>query len=81
LVERASLRRRLLTAADEIKGVALDEELAIERVVEEAYSAPETVKSAPHRAPVPKLDETAAQDPARWAFTRRGQLAKRAAAS
>jgi replicative DNA helicase len=38
LVERASVRRRLLDAAEQIKGVALDEELAIERVVEEAES-------------------------------------------
>ncbi len=36
LVERASLRRRLLTAADEIRGVALNEEMAIEQVVEMA---------------------------------------------
>jgi replicative DNA helicase len=36
LVERASTRRRLLKAAEEIKAVALDEEMAIERVVEEA---------------------------------------------
>ena len=36
LVERASIRRRLLTAAEEIKAVALDEEISIERVVEES---------------------------------------------
>lgn len=36
LVERAALRRRLLTAAEEIKAVALDEEMAIERVIEES---------------------------------------------
>ncbi len=36
LVERASVRRRLLRAAEEIKAVALDEELVIERVIEEA---------------------------------------------
>lgn len=38
LVERAAVRRRLLKAAEEIKAVALDEELAIERVIEEAES-------------------------------------------
>jgi replicative DNA helicase len=38
LVERASVRRRLLKAAEEIKAVALDEELGIERVIEEAES-------------------------------------------
>jgi replicative DNA helicase len=38
LVERASTRRRLLTAAEEIKAIALDEEMAIEKVVEEAES-------------------------------------------
>src|SRR5690606_3648891 len=36
LVERASMRRRSLNAAEEIKAVALDEEMAIEKVVEEA---------------------------------------------
>ena len=56
----------------------LDECVAIlERVVDEAYKSPETVRGAPHRAPVAKLDEDAANDPARWAFTRRGQMAKR----
>ncbi len=38
LVERASLRRRLLTASEEIRQVAMDEEMPIERVVEEAES-------------------------------------------
>lgn len=36
LVEKAAIRRRLLTAADEIKGLALSEDLAIERVVEQS---------------------------------------------
>ncbi len=36
LVERASTRRRLLTAAEEIKALALDEALSIERVTDEA---------------------------------------------
>lgn len=36
LVERAALRRRLLTAGDEIKAIALDEDLPVERVKVEA---------------------------------------------
>ena len=36
LVERASLRRRLLGAADEIRAVALQEELPIEKVISQA---------------------------------------------
>jgi len=41
----------------------------IERIVAEAYAEPELVKTAPHRASVPRLDDAAAHDPARWAFT------------
>ncbi len=36
LVERAAVRRRLLSAADRIKLLALDEELTVERVMDEA---------------------------------------------
>jgi|FLYN01.1.fsa_nt_gi replicative DNA helicase len=36
LVERAAIRRRLLSAADRIKMLALDEELTVERVMDEA---------------------------------------------
>jgi replicative DNA helicase len=36
LVERAAIRRRLLTAADEIKGLAFREELPIEKVITDA---------------------------------------------
>jgi replicative DNA helicase len=36
LVERAAIRRRLLSAADRIKLLALDEELTVERVMDEA---------------------------------------------
>src|SRR5690606_1851080 len=36
IVERAAIRRRLMLTADEIKGLALDEELAIEKVTDEA---------------------------------------------
>jgi replicative DNA helicase len=38
LVERAALRRRLMTAADEIKQLALQEDKSIEKVVAEAES-------------------------------------------
>lgn len=41
----------------------------LERIVAEAYSQPEVVQTAPHRAAVPRVDEPAADDPARWAFT------------
>jgi replicative DNA helicase len=36
VVERAAVRRRLMTAADEIKALALNEEMAIEKVTDEA---------------------------------------------
>ncbi len=38
IVERAAVRRRLLKAADEIKALAVDEQLDIDRVVNEAES-------------------------------------------
>jgi replicative DNA helicase len=38
LVERAAIRRRLMTAADEIKALALEEDMAIEKVTSEAES-------------------------------------------
>jgi replicative DNA helicase len=38
MVERASLRRRLLAAADEIKSLAMDESLPIEKVTDESES-------------------------------------------
>ncbi len=38
IVERAAIRRRLLSAADEIKALALDEEMAIEKVTDESES-------------------------------------------
>ena len=38
LVERAAMRRRMLIAADEIKALALDEDLAIEQVTTDAES-------------------------------------------
>jgi glycine dehydrogenase subunit 2 len=50
----------------------------LERIVDEAYTDPENVKTAPHRASVPRLDEGAADDPSRWAFTRRAWRRKKA---
>jgi glycine dehydrogenase subunit 2 len=48
----------------------LDECLEIlGRISDEAYSQPALVKTAPHRAAVPRLDEAAVDDPAKWAFT------------
>lgn len=38
LVERAALRRRLLAASDEIRALAVDESLSIERVINDAES-------------------------------------------
>ena len=38
LVERAAIRRRLLIAADEIKALAMDEQLTIEKVTGDAES-------------------------------------------
>ncbi len=58
----------------------LDECVAIlARIVEEAYTTPEIVRTAPHRAAVGKLDERAADDPERWAFTWRAWARKRGA--
>jgi glycine dehydrogenase subunit 2 len=42
---------------------------ALTRIVAEAYATPELVNAAPHRASVRPLDEAAADDPQRWAFT------------
>ena len=58
----------------------LDECLeTLRRISEEAYSQPELVKSAPHRASVPRLDESVVDDPAKWAFTWRAWQRKHAA--
>jgi glycine dehydrogenase subunit 2 len=58
----------------------LDECLeTLRRIADEAYSQPELVKSAPHRASVPRLDESADDDPAKWAFTWRAWERKQAA--
>jgi glycine dehydrogenase subunit 2 len=57
----------------------LDQCVAIlARIIEEARETPELVKSAPHRASVRRLDEAAADDPLRWAFTARAWRRKHA---
>ena len=57
----------------------LDECVAIiAKIVDEAYSTPEVVKTAPHRGSVKRVDEHAADDPARWAFTWRAWQRKHA---
>lgn len=50
----------------------------IAKIVDEAYTTPEVVKTAPHRGSVLRVDEHAADDPARWAFTWRAWQRKRA---
>lgn len=55
----------------------LDEYIAcLERVVAEAYSNPEIVKTAPHRSVVHKTDDSWFDDPAKWAVTWRAYLKK-----
>ncbi len=59
LVERAAVRRRLLIAADEIKALALDEQLTIEKVTSDSEF--EAVQR--HRAqPAPRTDPDARRD-------------------
>lgn len=48
------------------------------RVCEEAYTDPETVKSAPHNQAIHKIDHAALEDPARWAMTWRAYRRKTA---
>jgi glycine dehydrogenase subunit 2 len=57
----------------------LDQCVAIlARILEEARENPGVVKAAPHCASVPRLDEAAADDPQRWAFTARAWKQKHA---
>jgi glycine dehydrogenase subunit 2 len=46
------------------------------RVVEEAYTDPSIVKSAPHNQAIHKVDASGANDPDRWATTWRAQQRK-----
>ena len=50
----------------------------LEQVVEEAYTDPELVKTAPHNQVVHQLDPTGLDDPNRWATTWRAYQRKRA---
>jgi glycine dehydrogenase subunit 2 len=55
----------------------LDEYLdGLRHVAEEARKEPETVKSAPHRSVVHKIDESTFDDPKKWAITWRAYLKK-----
>lgn len=55
----------------------LDEFLdGLRHIAEEARLDPETVKSAPHRSVVHKMDESCMDDPKRWAITWRAYLKK-----
>mgnify|MGYP000859088753 FL=1 len=55
----------------------LDEYIAcLERVVTEAYTNPEIVKTAPHRSVVHRTDDSWFDDPAKWAITWRAYLKK-----
>ncbi|MCX6566034.1 MAG: aminomethyl-transferring glycine dehydrogenase subunit GcvPB [Candidatus Aminicenantes bacterium] len=55
----------------------LDEYLdGLRHVAEEARRDPETVKSAPHRSVVHKIDESTFDDPAKWAITWRAYIKK-----
>jgi glycine dehydrogenase subunit 2 len=48
----------------------LDEYVAVlARIVEEAYTDPDLVKTAPHRSVCHRIDQSRLDDPARWAIT------------
>ena len=55
----------------------LDEYLdGLRHVAEEAWNEPETVKTAPHRSVVHKIDESTFDDPEKWAITWRAYQKK-----
>ncbi len=55
----------------------LDEYIAgLKQVVEEAYTNPDLVKSAPHNSVVHKIETDSFDDPAKWAITWRAYLKK-----
>ncbi len=55
----------------------LDEYLdGLRHVAEEARVEPETIKTAPHRSVVHKIDESTFDDPQKWAITWRAYLKK-----
>jgi len=57
----------------------LDEYLdGLRHVAEEAWTEPKTVKTAPHRSVVHKIDESTFDDPEKWAITWRAYQKKQA---
>ncbi len=55
----------------------LDEHAAmLDAVAEEAYADPDTVRSAPHRSTIHRIDHAWLDDPERWAVTWRAYLRK-----
>ncbi len=50
------------------------------QVIEEAYSNPQLVKTAPHNQAIHRVDSSGADDPDRWATTWRAHMHKQAAA-
>ena len=55
----------------------LDEYAGIlEHVVEEAYTEPETVKTAPHNSSIHRVQQELLKDPAQWAMTWRAYRRK-----
>jgi glycine dehydrogenase subunit 2 len=60
----------------------LDEYLdGLRHVAEEAWKEPETVKTAPHRSVVHKIDESTFDDPKKWAITWRAYQKKQVKAA
>ena len=49
---------------------------ALAHISEEAYADPEFVKRSPHSSSISRMDETALNDPERWAMTWRAYLKK-----
>ncbi len=48
----------------------------LERISEEARTSPEVVLTAPHRSTISRIDESALDDPERWAMTYRAYVRK-----
>jgi len=48
----------------------------LDAISHEAYTSPETVKTAPHKASISKIDRAPSRDPERWAMTWRAYLRK-----
>jgi glycine dehydrogenase subunit 2 len=48
----------------------------LDAISHEAYTSPETVRTAPHNAAISKIDRAPSRDPRRWAMTWRAYLRK-----